>query len=262
MYTFNQRYFPSFTCHGQKFCTVATKNEESLQFLIQNPKPHIVRTLRGSQLQNYMTEIDQKPFTSLQKSALIGTLLGDATLQYNSIRYPSYKFHQGRVLSGDVNGEYVNLLYSVFQEMVGTPPKMRLKDGKDHSIWFRTYASKKFEFYANQFYKIDALGQRKKVVPKNIHQWLTPEALAFWFQDDGAKSDCGYTFHTEGFHQPDVKILQKALGRVFSLESSIHRDNRSTGTLYKLYIPSSSRDKLTEIVKPFIVGTRKRKLHN
>lgn len=186
--------------------------EISLTYLLQNPKPFQLRNYRGHLLEDYLKSIQDKTFTPLQKDALIGTLLGDATLQYCNGTYPHLKFEQGgaNIKKGDLT--YIQLLYSIFEEFVGTYPKIRLKDGKPHSYFFRTFRSKKFDFYAKQFYRIDAMGRRKKVVPKNIHQWLTPQALAFWFQDDGSKHSSGYVLHTENFCLPDVIVLQQARG--------------------------------------------------
>jgi hypothetical protein len=218
------------------------------------PQP---RVLRGAPLKKYLEPLEQKKLSLLQKSALIGTMLGDATLQYDKGINPFYKFDQKAA-----NEEYVLLLYSVFSDLVGTPPSPRRKEKRIHSYWFRTYRTKMFDFYAKQFYTIDHFQNRKKVVPTNIHRWLNPIVLAFWFMDNGSKDQTGgYLLHTENFSLPDVTKLQKALGSVFHLEVSIHVDNRPTGKLYRLYIVKKHVPLFNSLVSPYMVECMKYKLH-
>lgn len=228
-----------------------------LSEFLQNPIPPNIKVLRGGKLKAYLEPIEKKPLSHLQKSVLVGTLLGDATLQYNGGTSPHYKFDQKAS-----NLDYVNVVYSVFEELVGTPPSLRLTNGgvTPHSWWFRTFRCRRFNFFANQFYEIDVQGNRRKVVPKNIHRWLNPIVLAFWFMDDGGTAESGYKLHTENFSLSDVKVLQQALGSVFQLQANIGRDNREQKTLYYLYIPANSKEKFQEIVKPHMVETMLYKL--
>jgi len=245
---------------------------------IQKPK-----NLRGGKLTMYLQPLQKRGLFQIQKDALIGGLLGDCTLQYNRKAFPSYKFDQKAA-----SKEYVDLMYSVFDEFVGTPPKARYLRGKVQSYWFRTFSLPAFDFYAKQFYMIDALGQRKKSIPKLIHRWLTPQSLAFWFMDDGSKAKSGaYVLHTEGFTRPDIVKLQQCLGRVFNLQSNLQKDDRThrggptiplresetdiqsakttSGPqgriMYKLYIPSSHAKLFQSIVEPHMIDCMKYKLH-
>jgi hypothetical protein len=228
---------------------------ELLCFL-KNPVTPITRSLRGGLLTEFLKPLEKQGLSLLQKSVLIGTMLGDATLQYNNGRNPYYKFDQKAA-----NLTYVSLVYSVFSNLVGSPPSPRYKEKSVHSYWFRTYRTKMFDFYAKQFYTIDHLQNRKKKVPVNIHRWLNPIVLAFWFMDDGSKSESGYRLHTENFTFSDIKKLQEALGKVFHLEVAIHADNRPTGKLYVLYIPSKNVVLFNSIVSPYMLDCMKYKLH-
>jgi hypothetical protein len=241
-----------------------------------------LKNLRGGKLTLYLQPLQKRGLFQIQKDALIGGLLGDCTLQYNGNAFPSYKFDQKAT-----SKEYVDLMYSVFDEFVGTPPKARYLRGKVQSYWFRTFSLPAFDFYAKQFYIIDALGQRKKCVPKLLHRWLTPQSLAFWFMDDGSKKDPGYVLHTEGFTRPDVVKLQQCLGRVFNLQSNLQKDDRThrggptiplsesetdipsakttsgpqERIMYRLYIPGSHAKLFQSIVEPYMVDCMKYKLH-
>lgn len=223
--------------------------------LLNNPKVQNARALRGNRLSSYLEPINQTPFTYLQKSVLTGTLLGDGTLRYSGGINAFLKVDQKAV-----NQVYVDFLYSVFEEMVGTPPRLRLVDGNPHSYWFRTFRSPKFEYFAQQFYKIDALGNRRKVIPPNIHQMLNPIALAIWFMDDGGKEESGYRLHTECFDLNEQRILQQALGNVFNLEINLRRDTRIDKVFYYLYIPAGSKARFNALVLPYILDCFRYKL--
>ena len=232
---------------------------------LKNPAPYVNRNLRGKALEEYLQ--NHKGLTSLQEEVTVGSLLGDCTLTVSkSPTKPTLKFEQGARKIDEKS--YIDFLYTVFAPLVGSCPKPRYKDGKVHSYHFRTLGCSQFVFYSQQFYAINALGQRKKVVPKNIHQMLTPIALAIWFMDNGSLQVRGdsknknnsYMLHTEGFSFQDNKILQKALGSVFGLHVTISRDNRIAGTLYKLYIGTSDSKKFREIVEPYILPVMKYKL--
>ena len=212
--------------------------------------------LRGNALAEYMKTFHARSIVEVQHAALVGTLLGDASIHYNHRRLPWYKFEQKAAKK-----DYVVAVYFLFAHVVGSPPvRPRMKNGLPVSYMFRTYMWQSLDFYAKQFYTIDSLGNRRKVVPALIHRWLTPQSLAFWFMDDGSKNRDGFYFHTEGFTHPDVVCLQQALGRVFHLQVNIHKDKRKDSTYYKLYIPSKEHAKFQSIIEPFVLPCMRYKL--
>ena len=241
---------------------IKDKTSLSLFDLINSPIPHTIKTLRGKKLTEYLKPLQKRGFNQLQKDAIVGGLLGDGTLQYNGGKLPYYKFDQKAT-----SQEYVNLIYSIFDEYVGTPPiRPRMKKCEIQSYWFRTFRLNELDFYAKQFYKPNALGNRKKVVPKLIHRWLNPQSLAFWFMDDGAIKGNSYVLHTQGFTRPDIVRLQQALGSVFNLQSNIQHDNKQLSKngvpYYILYIPISHAKQFHALVEPYMLNIMKYKLHD
>lgn len=221
--------------------------------------PHIKRDLRGNKLEEYLSQFESKPFTQLQKNAIVGTLLGDGTLGVRGTK-PHLKIEQGKDgKGGPVEELYVHFLYTILSDYVGSPPQIYYKKGKAHSCWFRTFGLKKLDYYMDQFYAINSMGHRKKVVPKNIHQMLNPEVLSFWFCDDGSKDKSGYKLSTDGFLKSDVIRLQQALATVFGFEVNLRQDFNHQS--YYLYIAASSRNEFTRLVEPNMVETMKYKLH-
>ena len=215
------------------------------------------KNLRGIKLIEYKRTLKLK---TIQKEILVGTLLGDATIAKTKRIALNVKFEQKLA-----NREYVNHLYEIFEPYVGTPPKVRNIIGggaKDRqSIWFRTYRHIDFKFYYDLFYsktnKKNLTDLRKKRVPKLIHKFLTPRALAYWFMDDGSyysnKSKNNqqkvYYFNTQSFSYEDIKILKKALKLNFNFDTNIYRDR----TDYLLYIQPQSKDDFIHLIKSFII---------
>lgn len=215
------------------------------------------KNLRGIQLIEYKKTLK---LNTIQKEILVGTLLGDATIAKSKPIALNVKFEQKLA-----NEEYVNHLYEIFEPYVGTPPKVRTIIGggaKDRqSIWFRTYRHIDFKFYYDLFYIKTAprVDLRKKRVPKLIHKFLTPRALAYWFMDDGSyyynKSKTTkqkvYYFNTQSFSYEDIKILKKALKLNFNFDTNIYKDR----TYYLLYIQPQSKDDFINLIKSFVIET-------
>ena len=95
-------------------------------------------------------------------------------------------------------------------DFVGTHPKVSHHGGggtRDYQcIRFQTYSHPDFKFYYDLFYPAHGALQykgRKKRVPKNINELLTPRGLAYWFMDDGTSYRSGrhraYRFSTHSF---------------------------------------------------------------
>jgi len=217
-----------------------------------NYQNYQAKNLRGIKLIEYKKTLK---LTTLQKEILVGTLLGDATIAKTKAIAFNVKFEQKLAAK-----DYVNHLYETFEPYVGTPPRVRNITGggaKDRqSLWFRTYRHIDFKFYYDLFYR------QKKRVPKLIHKFLTPRALAYWFMDDGSyyynKSKTHpevkqkvYYFNTQSFSYEDIKILKKAFKFNFNFDTNIYKDR----IYYLLYIQPQSTDEFRKLIKPFLIET-------
>ncbi len=205
--------------------------------------------LKGKSLEVYKKTLK---FTTIQKQIIIGTLLGDASIpkQKNKKTY-NIKFEQKLL-----NKEYINHLYFIFKDFVGTEPKIRnIKGGNAQdrqSFWFRTYKHNSINYYYHLFYN----GGKKKV-PKNIKKLMGPRILAYWFMDDGSKVKSGYKISTHSFSLEDNKLLVESLKKL-NLNPFIYKDKN----YYYLYFYSSDILNFTNLVKPFILKSMLYKLHN
>ena len=206
---------------------------------------NIKRNLRGKALIEYKKTLK---LNKIQREIIIGTLLGDSiiTKQSNKANF-NIKFEQNIR-----NIDYINHLYEILEPYVGTSPKIRnIKGGgaiDRQSIWFRTYRHIDFKFYHDLFYIEDSKTLIKKRIPKNIHQFLTARALAYWYMDYGFKNKNSYYFATHAFPLEDQKVLVKALKKNFNLIVNIHKHKSK----YRLYILEISKDKFVELIKDFM----------
>nr|BBH42947.1 LAGLIDADG homing endonuclease [Marophrys sp. SRT127] len=220
-------------------------------------KTYEKKNLRGHALQKHKEKLQSIGFSQEQKDILIGTLLGDASMQaMKGNQMSNVKFEQ-KIEQTD----YVNHLYEHFQDWVGTPPSIRYISGGNaadrQSIWFKTYRHSSLTFFKNIFYRTDVNGKQYKIVPKLIHRWLTPRALAYWYMDDG----CGkrdrdgkveaFTLNTQGFTLPEQNLLVSALSKNFKLHVTIQKDKGS----HRIYIGKQSGASFVDIIRPYIRPT-------
>jgi LAGLIDADG DNA endonuclease family len=199
--------------------------------------------------------------TDIQKDIIIGTLLGNASMSLGNNK-PVYaiKFEQSIKHAG-----YVNHLFGIFEAFCMSTPATRIirKGELRESIYFKTLRHSCFIYYFNLFYKIEHIVnnetgaitlKKTKIIPKNIHQFLTPRAVAYWFMDDGT-FDCNsltssrsYVFSTQGFEKYECARLLKALNTNFNLKGELHKDRDK----WRIYINRDSSKVLKDIMKPFI----------
>lgn len=154
-----------------------------------------------------------KPLSQEQKEAIIGMILGDASLQKQS-KAGDYRLKYDLTAKNRLYAEHIIELLNGY---VITELKHRFRLNKNNNIiegvWFQTISHKEFNFFSELF--INKLG--KKSISKNlIKNYLTPRGLAYWFMDDGGKLDYsskskGIVFNTQGFTFEEVENMSKEL---------------------------------------------------
>lgn len=202
------------------------------------------RHLRGNLLEDYKKSLR---LTDIQKEILIGTLLGDASISLRCGKpHYSVKFEQG-----EIHAPYIEHLYEIFEPFTGSPPQWRFTN-KEHTrraLWFRTYRHDQLIFYWNLCYKTKPDQSKVKIVPTNIHQFLTPRALAYWFMDDGTKCRDSFYLSTQGFEKFECEKLREALKRNYNIVSNLHKDKDS----WRIYITQQSGEKFRDLVNPYVI---------
>ncbi len=217
--------------------------------VVRQRTTHLI--MRSKEIEEFKKNLT---LTQIQRSLLVGMLLGDGHLETQNGR--TYRL---KVEHSIIQKEYVEWLYEQFKDFVRTPPQEKKKSlhGKSHtSYFFSTYSLGTFRFYAQQFY----VG-RKKIMPKLIEKFLDPLAVAIWFMDDGSyKSEQHKTYiiHALGYRKNDLELVKKVFQEKFGIALGIHKQYDR----WRIYVYSDSAEKFKKLIEPYVVPSLKYKLGN
>lgn len=188
-----------------------------------------------------------------QREVLVGILLGDACLETQN----QGRTYRLKIEQSERHRAYVNHLYHLLEEWVPTPPRRRRVVSRGHESWnwvFQTVSHGAFRFYAHQFYE----DQRKRV-PKLIHRWLTPRALAYWFMDDGSiksRESKGVILNTQAFYRSEGERLIQVLQALFDLQACLRTQKEG----YQITISGTFYERFLELVAPYVIEEMRYKL--
>ena len=196
-----------------------------------------------------------------QKEAIIGLMLGDASLQSQN----KGKTYRIKFEWGDKNKAYVLHVFNLFDEWVLSQPhkKERLSPKGNLVInWgFQTFSHKAFNYLAELFL-LDKGG--KKGISENLVQdHLTPKGLAYWFMDDGGKLDYNKNYknrsvvlNTHSFTDLEVENLCDQLSNKFELLCEV----RSNKNKKIIVIKDTSYPRFYQLINPYLLEEMKYKL--
>lgn len=189
--------------------------------------------------------------TPFQKEVLVGTLLGDASLERAK---PTHNTRLGLDQTSPAHAPYISTLYIIFKNLTGTEPKIQTRKpdkrtGKVYStIAFRTLRHPVLNEFQELFYK-----KGKKIVPINISELLTPVSLAFWIMVDGHITSFGQTIlNTQSFSLEGINLLQNAIKSNFKLRTRLIEKEKDQ---WLIVIPYGQIVKLHSIVGPHMHET-------
>jgi hypothetical protein len=166
-------------------------------------------------------------------SVLVGSLLGNA--------------HAERAMTGGVkfrfkksinHKDYLFWLYEFFNSRGyctnNLPSCLTQKYGDKlfKAYHFNTYSYTSLLFLYKLFYN----NNKKKVIPINISDYLTPFPSGIWLMDDGIWKKPGVRIATNSFTLEEVELLKLTLENKYNLKSSLHKNNKQ----YQLYIKQES----------------------
>lgn len=187
-----------------------------------------------------------------QKAIIVGKVLGDGCLEKNGLHV------RLKIEQADKQKDYVFWLYQEMQPFVGRSPLAVFHSGIDRQEikrWrFATLSLEIFDFYQALFYQ-----NHKKIIPNQIISFLKdPLTLAIWYMDDGyLRTDhSGAYLCTSSFTIAEHQLLQTALKINFSIETNIHFARGYA----RLHIPSRSKLRFMEIIRPYVLPCLRYKL--
>ena len=184
--------------------------------------------------------------TQLQKSVIIGSILGDGYLRIIPGRKDAFLEINHSIKAK----EYVDWKYDALKDICQSPPTER-ESGQNGRKAYRFFTRQHPEItkLMNKFYKFG-----RKIIPKDLK--LDPVILAVWFMDDGSKARKSDVYlNTQQFSFLDQKRFLYLL-RQMGLKARLNKDKK----YYRIRFLKESVPKLNQIIAPFIVESMKYKL--
>ena len=189
----------------------------------------------------------QIPFS--KRSVFIGIILSDASLQrVNKDGDARLQFKQKYS-----QFEYLYSVFFLLCHYCSKSPvvnKVSLHKKTFYALSFTTRSLPCITELYNLFYPLSPRGLGKKIIPLNIYDLLTWEAIAHWICGDGTYSS-GITIQTQSFTIEEMVLLVNVLIIKFQLECTIH----TQGKYNVIYIRSKSIKKNLHFLLPFIHPT-------
>lgn len=183
--------------------------------------------------------------TQLQKSLIIGCILGDGYLRKIKGRKNAFLEVNHSIKAK----EYVDWKYSILKEICKSPPKERKIDEKRIAYRFFTKEHPEITELYEKFYQ-----NGKKIIPKNFK--LDPIILAVWFMDDGSKTKKGDVYlNCQQFDWKSQRRLLHAL-RMIGVRARMNKDKK----YYRIRILKKSLSKFLEIIQPYILPSMSYKI--
>ena len=150
----------------------------------------------------------------------------------NNLRIPCIPFLASKVCETQRCKRYLPLKGNMVENMANEKGRQEQKG--------QTY---------NNIYK------RRKTVPKLIHKWLTPRAIAYWYMDDGAQKwkigSLGVRFCTDSFTLSEIDRLSLVLREKYLFKTSIQKK----GKTLRIYVSSDSYVVLKDLIFAFLIPT-------
>lgn len=191
---------------------------------------------------------NQINLTDIQKDILVGTLLGDSSIELGA-RYKNARLRFDQTFPS--HASYLMYIYSHFLNLSGKGPKVfiRKPDIRTNKIYssiqFKTLSLPCLNYYRDLFYK-----DGRKIIPNNICDILNARALAFWICDDGGKGTHGETnLYTQAYTFDEILLLRNALKNNFNLETKIYEIKSNN---WIIRIPFKQEIPLKDIILPYM----------
>ena len=182
--------------------------------------------------------------TQLQKSFIIGTLLGDGYIRQVKGRQDAFL----EVNHSITQKEYVEWKYELLKNLTRSGPKSRNGNGNRIAYRFFTKQHPEFTKTMDLFYK-----DKKKCIPDLE---LDPMMLAVWYMDDGSRCDKSNVYlNTQQFSKEDQYKLLKLLENM-GLEGTLNKDKE----YYRIRFKSSSIPRLFGIIEKYIIPEMRYKI--
>jgi len=190
-------------------------------------------------------------FSPRQRDLIIGTLLGDGTLE----KTRAGKNYCLKIQHSIKQSELVFWKYRQLQNFVLAPPKQQ---AVNQSLRFRTISHHELKEFQEMFYP-----KGKKIAPINIEEMLNPFVLSVWFMDDGNKRIeygklQGFHLNTQSFSVKENERLKSAIYKNFGIKCFLQGNHGKI----RLYVGAESRDAFRKLIGDLVIPSLQYKLVN
>jgi len=209
----------------------------------------IPREARRITYSNEIRNLKKLSFSEIQKEVIVGNLLGDGHLCQNWSG-TNFRLKIGQAKKQE---DYVSWKYDILKDFVLTAPKLHVST---NSVRFATISHPELTNFHNIFYQ-----GKKKIIPKNIGEYLSPLTLAVWFMDDGNVAK--QSGKVKGFHLNTQSFTENENLELLNFFHSIDIDGAMEKNHGKYRIGiwrKQSRDMFLEIIKDHILPSMQYKL--
>lgn len=176
--------------------------------------------------------------TSIQKSIITGSILGDGSLRraqgrINALLEINHSF---------ASKDYVDWKYEHLKNLVRTPPKRRKGNEGRIAYRFTTQSLSVITRFYERFYQ-----DGKKIIPKDLN--LDPLVMAVWFMDDGNKTYNALYLNTQQFDLDDQQKLLNQLFDQWKIEVTLNKDK----IYHRIRIKTDSTPRFKKIIQHFVL---------
>ena len=202
----------------------------------------------------------------IQQNVLFGSLLSNACFGLFN-----HEKKEISVVFQSKHREIVVLLYLVFKNLTFLPIHKSRSESfneftfKKSKILNFSFQTKEYQLFLMYWKLWTSEGPDfRKIIPKNIQDFLNSESLAVWYMMSGYPDGNGYAFRVHHYPKDEILLLQRALEENFNLKISILVDRIcliNQTELLKLYIHSDSRILFSQLIQPFMLKTKISKMN-
>ena len=177
--------------------------------------------------------------TERQREVVVGSMLGDGYLVQTT---RGFAF---RVNHGLAQKEYVDWKFNELNQLTNSPPRQ-----SDRCYYFRTVSHPAFDEMREQFYV-----EKRKIIPSQLENWMTPLTFSVWVMDDGAKDGGQLRINTQSFSLEENNELIRILKAKLGVMATLNRDKDR----YRLRVSAASMPNVRQIVAPCLLPSMRYK---
>lgn len=233
-------------------------NKQELEELVQQYTHKEIAEMKGTTSQ-YITRLctrwdiitptwnernNKRTITTNMKQLIIGSVLGDAHIEYSKTIDAYYRAEQG-----SKQKDYLFWKYEILKDLCASRPK---ESRREFSSW---YFNTRTHIYFSKIHKLFYTESGEKKIPKNFSKFLSPLATAVWFMDDGTNNKNHLEICVQGYTILDILIIKRAFKNNFNIDIGITRrnDKRLMYPCLSLTICGDDCTKFVRLVRPFII---------